>query len=148
MAIPPLSTTDDLPVGIHPATLTEVLDRFGRETAQRIAVGKRLERSYRIASATGLLRRFLVFGSFVTGKPNPNDVDVFLIMEDTFDGSRLTGEALLLFDHTTAQSHFGVSLFFFRQLACLNGEQEALEYWQIKRGGGERGVVEIIPEAV
>jgi hypothetical protein len=87
-----------------------------------------------------------VFGSFITAKPEPNDVDIFLIMDDSFDGSNLTGDARILFDHLTAQAHFGVSIFWFRQLACLEGEEVALEYWQVKRGGGKRGVVEIVSE--
>jgi hypothetical protein len=32
-------------------------------------------------------------------------------------------------------------LFWFRQLACLEGEQDAVEYWQVKRGGGSRGII-------
>ena len=72
----------DLPVGIHQATLDEVLRRFGASTPQRKVVGRRLERVYRIARATGQTARFIVFGSFVTGKPEPNDADVFLLMEE------------------------------------------------------------------
>jgi hypothetical protein len=34
-----------------------------------------------------------------------------------------------------------------RHLNCgLGGEQEAVEYWQVKRGGGSRGIIEIIGE--
>ena len=40
----------------------------------------------------------MVFGSFVTAKREPADVDVFLLMEDTFDMGELTGEARVLFD--------------------------------------------------
>jgi hypothetical protein len=32
-------------------------------------------------------------------------------------------------------------------LAALGGEQEAIEHWQIKRDGSQRGIVEIVPEA-
>jgi len=40
-----------------------------------------------VAAATGHLARFVVFGSFVTDKAAANDVDVFLIMDDAFDGN-------------------------------------------------------------
>jgi hypothetical protein len=33
------------------------------------------------------------------------------------------------------------------RLAALNGEQAAIEHWQIKRDGGQIGIVEIIPES-
>src|SRR5439155_12352366 len=95
---------------------------------------------------TGCLRRFVIFGSFVTGKAEPNDVDLFVIMEDSFDPASLPGEVRRLFDHLAAQGHFGASVFWFRRPACLEGEQAAVEYWQVKRGGGSRGIIEVIAE--
>ena len=50
-------------------------------------MARRLEHIYALAKASGHLARFIVFGSFVTAKPAPNDVDIFLLMEDRF-GSR------------------------------------------------------------
>jgi hypothetical protein len=106
-----------------------------------------LERVYQVARASGHLARFVVFGSFVTDKVAPNDVDVFLLMEDSFEASHLTGDVRLLFDHAAAQVHFGASVFWLRRLAALQGEQAAVEDWQVKRGGGHRGIIEIISEA-
>lgn len=146
MAIPQFTEGGDLPAGIHPATLGEMLARLGAGAAQRQAVARRLERIVQVARATGHVARFVVFGSFVTEKPEPNDVDVFLLMEDTFDAASLVGEARLLFDHAAAQAHFGASVFWIRRLAAWEGEQAAVEYWQVKRGGGQRGIVEITPE--
>jgi hypothetical protein len=105
-----------------------------------------LDRIYRLALATGHLARFVVFGSFVTANPEPNDPDVFLLMADTFDLGLLRGEVRLLFDHAAAQSHFGATVFWLRRLACLGGEQETTEHWQVTREGSRRGIVEIIPE--
>ncbi len=147
MPLPPFNANGDLPPGIYLARLRETLDRFGTGLPTRMLMALRLERIYRLASETGQLARFVVFGSFVTAKPEPNDVDVFMLMEDTFDVGQLTGESSLLFDHSTAQSHFGGSVFWLRRLAALNGEQTAVEYWQIKRDGSQRGIVEIIPES-
>ena len=95
MPLPPLTETGDLPPGVHVARLTEVLDRCGGGTIQRQAVALRLNRISRIAAAIGDLARLVVFGSFVTAKPEPADVDVFPLMEDIFDASRLTAEARL-----------------------------------------------------
>jgi len=147
MPIPPLTRKGDLPLGVHRASLREALDRFGAGSRQRMAVAGRLERVYRLAQGTGHLARFAVFGSFVTDKPEPNDVDVFLVMQDTFDAMELRGEAAVLFDHAAADAHFGASVFWVRRLAALGGEQTAIEYWQVKRGGGQRGIVEIVEEA-
>jgi hypothetical protein len=146
VALPSFTASGDLPIGVHPASLGEVLTRFGVGTAQRKAVALRLERIVQVARASGHLARFIIFGSFVTDKSEPNDVDVFLLMEDSFDASKLTGDARLLFDHDGAQAHFGASVFWLRRLAAWEGEQAAVEYWQVKRGGGQRGIIEILPE--
>ena len=146
MALPPLTEGGELPQGVHLASLREVLERFGVGSTQRKAVALRLERIYRAARASGHLARFVVFGSFVTDKPEPNDVDVFLLMEDTFDASKLEGETRLLFDHAAAQAAFGASVFWLRRLAAWEGEATVIEYWQVKRGGDRRGIIEIIPE--
>ncbi len=91
-ALPSFHPTGDLPEGVYRATLKHALERFGGGTSQRVAVANRLEHIYHTAHSTGFLARFVVYGSFVTRKPEPNDVDVFLIMEDDFDLARLTGK--------------------------------------------------------
>jgi hypothetical protein len=141
--LPPIAETGDLPQGLHHASLQEVVDQFGQATVQRKLVGMRLRRVYELVTATGHLKRFIVFGSFVTAKPEPNDVDLFLVMDDTFDLSQVAGEARLVFDHPAAQAHFGASIFWLRRLAALPTEEEAVLGWQVKRDGTRRGIVEI-----
>jgi len=106
-------------------------------------VAQRLERVYRVSVGTGHLA---VFGSFISAKREPADVDVFLLMEDTFDMGQLTSEARVLFDHAAAQAHFGASVFWLRRLAALGGEEQAIAGWQIKRDGTCRGIIEIVEE--
>lgn len=147
MALPPLTDAGELALGVHRASLREILDQFGVGSAQRKVLALRLDRIYRVAAATNHLARFVVFGSFLTNKPEPQDVDLFLVMQDTFDASRLAGDAHLLFDHAAAQAHFGASVFWVRHRAAWPDEHAAVEFWQVKRGGGRRGVVEVIAEA-
>ena len=146
MTLPDFNESGDLPAGLHTATLEEVLTRLGKSTTQRAAVAQRLARIHQLAMATGHVRRFVVFGSFVTSKAQPNDVDIFVVMDDDFEFSKTQGETRLLFEHGTAQSHFGASVFWLRRLAAYNGEDAAIADWQIKRDGTERGIVEIISE--
>lgn len=148
MSLPPFTGVGDLPPGVYRASLREVLDRFGAGSRQRMAVAERLERVYRLVRATGQLARFVVFGSFVTDKVEPHDVDVFLVMDDMFDAGTLSNETALVFDHAAADAHFGASVFWIRRLAAFGGEQAAVEYWQVKREGGHRGIVEITEEIV
>ncbi len=117
MALPPLTEDGELPLGVHAASLHEVVDRFGIGLAQRKALALRLARVYRVAQATDHLGRFVVFGSFVTDKARTSGVDVFLLMADTFDASHLRGDGRLLFDHGAAQARFGASVFWVRRLA-------------------------------
>ena len=103
----------------------------------------RLARVYELAAKTCHVKRFVVFGSFVTAKSEPNDVDVFLIMRDTFVLTQVTGESRLIFEHAAAQAHFGASVFWLRSLAALPSEEEAIANWQLKRDGTRRGIVEV-----
>jgi hypothetical protein len=142
--LPLFGQDGDLSPGVYRATLRDTIDRFGKGSRQRIAVAQRLERIYSVAVGTGQLVRFVVFGSFVTAKREPADVDVFLLMADTFDMGELTGEARVLFDHAAAQAHFGASVFWLRRLAALGGEEQVIAGWQMKRDGTRRGIIEII----
>ena len=146
MSLPEFEPSGDLPLGIHRATLREVLSRFGTGSLQRIVVGERLDRIYQMARVAGHVRRFIAFGSFVTDEPGPNDVDVFLVMDDAFEADAVSGEARLLFDHAAADAHLGASVFWVPRLAAFGGEENAVQFWQVKRGGGKRGIVEIVEE--
>jgi len=135
-----------LPPGVHSATLSEVLVRFGQGSVQRSAVADRLTRLYQLATSTGQVAQVVVFGSFITAKAEPNDIDILLLMEDTFDLAAVTSEAAVVFQHLEAHARFGASVFWTRRSGALGGEQAMIEYWQVRREGGQRGVVEILPE--
>lgn len=141
---PAFDGNGDLPIGIHQATLTETLQHFGSGTPQRELVGQRLERIFLLASSTEQVARFIVFGSFVTAKPSPGDVDIFLLMEDSFDVTQVHGEAALIFDTQKTQDVLGASIFWICKQGAIGSEQEAVEDWQIKRDDSRRGIVEVI----
>jgi hypothetical protein len=143
LAIPDSNEIGDLPTGVHGASLAEIDVRFGASSGRRKQLALRLKRIYRLAAQTGSLARFVVFGSFVTSKMEPNDVDVYMVMDDNFDMGTLSGESALLFDHLAAQAHFGCSVFWVRRMGALGGEQASITDWQIKRDGTRRGIVEI-----
>ena len=112
MPVPTFTEAGDLPQGVHHALLREVLGQFAQSTPQRKIVGMRLARVYELAAAIGHMKRFIVFGSFVTAKLDPNDVDVFLIMHDTFDLTQVTGRhgsslTMLLHRRTLERVSFG-----------------------------------------
>ncbi|MCP4680937.1 MAG: hypothetical protein GY864_01220 [Desulfobacterales bacterium] len=141
---PAFNDAGDLPDGIHQASLQDVIEYFGKGSVQRSIVVHRLERIYSKVIRTGHLARFIIFGSFVTNKPDPGDIDVFLIMKDSFDVRELSGETALLFDHMAAHNYEGASIFWMRRMAALDEEKAAIEHWQIKRNGKKRGIIEVI----
>ena len=141
---PAFDNNGDLPIGIHQATLSETLHHFGTGTPQRELVGQRLERIFLLANSTGQVARFIVFGSFVTAKPSPGDVDIFLLMKDSFNPAQVFGDAALVFDTQKTQDVLGASIFWIRKQGVIGSEQEAVEDWQIKRDDSRRGIVEVI----
>jgi hypothetical protein len=147
LALPDFNDAGDLPPGVYRATFREILVRFGHGSIQRCAVADRLARIYELASSTGKLARFVVFGSFVTAKFDPNDVDIVLLMDDTFDLAAISGDVAIVFQHLEADAHFGASIFWTCRSSALGGERAMIEYWQVRREGGQRGIVEIIPES-
>lgn len=140
---PEFNDNGDLPVGIHQAALAEVVEHFGQSNFQRRIVAQRLVRIYDLAQSTGQVARFIVYGSFVTAKPFPNDVDIFMLMEDTFDLDQWSDEVAVIFDHMACQNYEGASVFWVRKMAAIGGEQAAIEFWQTKRDDTNRGIVEV-----
>ena len=146
MPLPEFNEFGDLPEGNHPASLANVFARFGSGTAQRQAVTDRLRRIYQLAVATGHLERLIVFGSYVSDVTEPNDVDVILVMRNDFRSGDCPPDSSVLFNHARANDDLGASIFWVRPDMLL-GEplEQFLAFWQTKRDGRRRGIVEISP---
>lgn len=143
---PEFNDQGDLPSGVHTAPLADIIDYFGKGSLKRSIIAGRLQKIYELIIKTGHLLRFIVFGSFITSKRNPQDIDIFLLMDNDFDVNQVQGEARILFDHITAQNYEGASIFWLRQMSALDGEEEAVKYWQYKRDGNKRGIVEVLKD--
>jgi hypothetical protein len=146
MNLPSFNSDGDLPPGVYKVTLAEALSRFGRGTQQRQIVASRLSRIYQLVVSTGHLARFIVFGSFVTAKTEPDDVDLVFIMEDSFEVNAVAEDVAVVFRHDEADAQLGASIFWTKRSGAFGGEQAMVEYWQLRREGGFRGILEIIPE--
>lgn len=95
---------------------------------------------YELARRTGYLRRFFVFGSFVSAKAEPRDIDVLLIMAREFATEACPSESLPVFAHLQAQARYGASVFWFKEGAMSEKFSRA---WQVARDGTLRGIVEV-----
>jgi hypothetical protein len=103
----------------------------------------RLRTILKLAATGGRLRRVFVWGSFVTAKPAPRDLDILLIMNDDFEVDQMSAPAKAIFDCTRAKLLFESDIFWAR--ASIG--QEALDLWlqtyQTSRSFRKRGIVEL-----
>lgn len=142
--LPDFNRGGDLPPGIYKVTLEEVILRFGDGHPQRQEMTRRLSRIYRLAQETEAVQHFLVFGSYVTEKTVPNDVDIVLIMQDNFRTEACSEKTKPLFDHERADRELGASIFWIRpSLLILETLDEFIAHWQVKRDQARRGIMEV-----
>jgi hypothetical protein len=145
MWMPPFNVQGDLPSGVYRATLAEVLERFGYGAPQRIIVTERLQRVIALAQGTGKLERVFIWGSYVTEKPEPGDIDLFLVMAPDFMSNDYTGATRSVFDSATAERTLGATVFWMNSGAGTEPMIASfLEQFQIRRDGGRRGIVEVV----
>ena len=145
MSLPDFNAAGDFPPGIYRSTLKEVQSRLGVGSPERERLSVQLSRIVGLARGTGCLQSLTVFGSFVSAKVRPNDVDVILIMSDDFRFEHCNRDEIVLFSHERAQTELGASVFWIRPSLLINDSLEPfIARWQQKRDGGLRGIVEIV----
>jgi predicted nucleotidyltransferase len=93
-----------------------------------------------LAQSTGCVEAMYIFGSFVTAKAAPADLDLFVIMAADFVSERVEGRARLLFDRSRAALVWGICLYW---MTAQTDRTPFLAAWQLRRDGGLRGIVEI-----
>src|SRR5881392_2092661 len=109
--LPTFKPNGDLPEGIHVSDWPEIETRFGKASEHRTRAYARLRHLYELASRTGRLARFIVFGSFVSATIAPRDIDVLLVMTADFRLEEAPRESRTLFSHAEAEARFSASVF-------------------------------------
>jgi hypothetical protein len=109
--LPALNSDGNLPEGIHLATEDEVFGRFATPSARRQWLGEQLRTLLALAKSTGQLARVFLWGSFVTSKEVPNDLDVLLVMSTEFAVEALPAQVHVVFDHVQARLRFQADVF-------------------------------------
>jgi hypothetical protein len=96
----------------------------------------------RLAAESGQLAVSSFWGSFVTAKPAPRDLDIPLIVGEGFEVDRISGPARAVFDSARAKLLFESDIFW----APASIGQELLDLWldtyQTSRSFRKRGIVE------
>lgn len=141
--LPDLTVDGELPPGVHTGDWPEFLSRFGGSSPRRLWLAGRLRTILELAATGGRLRRVFVWGSFVTAKLSPRDLDILLIMSDDFEVEQMPALAQAVFDSTRAKLLFESDVFWAR--ASIGPEM--LDLWlntyQTSRSFRKRGIVEL-----
>jgi hypothetical protein len=142
--LPGLNPEGELPVGVHTVTWPEFRDRFCGSSLKRAWLAGRLEALLELAESTGRLRRVFVWGSFMTAKVSPGDLDVLLIMDAAFEVDDIPEPCRAVFDSGRAKVLFQADVFWARESI---GEEMIglwLETYQTSRSFRKRGIVELV----
>ena len=141
--LPALSPEGELPAGVHVANWDELETRFGGPSPRRLWLSSRLRTLVDLAATTGQLRRVFIWGSFVTAKPAPRDLDILLIMEENFEVGGVVGPAQQVFDSTRAKLMFESDVFWARTSIGDEVLSLWLDTYQTSRRFRKRGIVEL-----
>lgn len=132
----------NLPKGVHRASIDEIRDVLGSSSARRKWLIQNLNDIIEFAKSTGKLERVIVWGSFVSDKEFPADLDLFLIMSKDFDLDNVTPEVKKVFNYVEGRIAFNADIFWTKSSVGEKTITMWLETYQMTRDFEPRGIVE------
>jgi len=142
--LPKFKKSGNLPKGIHRARFDEIRDVFGSNSARRKWLIVQLEKIIELAKSTGKLERVIMWGSFVSDKEFPGDLDFLLIMSADFDLGKLDPEVKRVFNYFEARIAFNADVFWTKSSIGYEIINMWLETYQMTRDFKPCGIVEVI----
>ena len=141
--IPEFTEDGWLPKGVHRATLEEFKARFVyfKRSDRRFRIFEKLQEVYWQAQRSGIVKQFVVGGSFVANQAEPGDFDCILVLDPKIEGRELRPAEYNLVSRQRARRLFGGDV-----IATVDGSREHhafLEFFQMTRDKNHIGVVEI-----
>jgi hypothetical protein len=126
MPIPGFNDAGLLPPGVYDCTLDELRQRFGvfQTTDRRPTLFEKLHALVHEAWATRLVVEIIIDGSFVTAKPDPNDIDLILVLNKGHD---FTAE-LRPFEYNVLSTRQARKIYGFDLLVAMHGSSVYTEY--------------------
>jgi predicted nucleotidyltransferase len=128
---------------IQTASLEEIRQRFGTATARRQFLFGRLQALINHLLATGSLKHVYLFGSFVSGKASPNDVDLFAVMEAGFTTAHLSGTALEAFQHDRCKIRYHADVFWVTSAIGEERISDLLDVFSRNREKQQQPIIEV-----
>ncbi|MCI0695860.1 hypothetical protein L0337_28145 [candidate division KSB1 bacterium] len=123
--------------------LDEFAEQYGASTPRRQFLFNQARSVISLLRATGQVKRVFVFGSFVSEKPNPNDVDFFVVMTADFTTFHLKGRIAEVFQNEACRIRYGVDLFWVTEAIGESHIQDMLEVFSRDRQQQYNPIVEI-----
>ena len=142
--IPEFDLDGNLPEGIHTGTESDFFDRFTAPSTRRGWLGDRVRELLALAKATGHLERVFVWGSFVTSKESPNDIDLLLLMGADFEVEETPRRCRRVFEHASARMAFQADVFWAKSSIGEETLRLWLETYQRARDFRRRGIIEVL----
>jgi predicted nucleotidyltransferase len=125
------------------ASLDDIRIRFGTSTPRRQFLFRQLEIIVDQLLVTRNVKQIYLFGSFVSGKASPNDVDLLVIMNAGFSTAQLGGKVLELFQHDVCRIRYHADLFWVTEAVGNARIEDLLEVFSRDREGRTQSVVEV-----
>jgi hypothetical protein len=101
----------------------------------------RSEKLFDQAGRSGIVKRILIAGSFVSAKPEPNDFDCIVVLDPSIVGKPLQPFEYSLVSRKMAQRMCGGDVM--PALDNSTALQQYLEFFQTTRDGKRVGIVEL-----
>ena len=129
--------------GFATLTLEAVGQQYGESTPRRQFLMRSLQTLTKLLTETGQLRQLYLFGSFTTGKPNPNDLDCLAVMAGGFTTAHLTSPHLEVFQHDLCRLSYQVDLFWVTEIIGREHLESMLAVFSRDRNGHPQPIVEV-----
>jgi hypothetical protein len=147
MPIPAFNHFGLLPEGIHDCEVMEAQNRFGRfqGSDRRPQLWAKFMDFVRLAKTDRFIEELFIDGSFVTARPDPNDIDVIVVVPVGHDfGTELPQNQYELLAAPRVRRRFGFDIVVVRK--GTENQAEAIEFFaQVRqRPGQKKGLLRIM----
>jgi hypothetical protein len=142
--IPALTGEGVLPPGLHPCTVDDIDEQFGRfqSTERRIQLTQRLREFIDLARRMDVVVWIAVDGSYVTDKSDPNDIDLVIVLRSDHDyQAELSPAEYNMLSKRRVRAKFPFDIL----VAPDNSDllREHLEFFQRTRDGRPKGILKV-----
>jgi Polymerase beta, Nucleotidyltransferase len=126
-------------------SVDEIGKRFGVNTPRRQFLFRQMQRVVTQLLSTGSVKQIFIFGSFVTGKAVPNDIDLFVVMSEGFSTEYLRGRILDVFRHDICRIRYHADVFWVTEAVGADQINDVLNVFSRDRDGRDQLIFEVTP---